>query len=86
MSLQFTVFDIHTSSSGYCHDHLSITDGDGTALINKLCGSLQFAAITSNTNMIEIYFSSDQSGAASGFSLTWSAVEPTAATTGASQL
>ena len=38
LSLQFTAFDIEADST--CdYDHLTITDGDGTTLMEKSCGS-----------------------------------------------
>ena len=38
LSLQFTAFDIESCSSCWC-DHLTITDSDGTTLMEKSCGS-----------------------------------------------
>ena len=38
LSLEFTAFDIEYHPN--CHwDHLTITDGDGTTLMEKSCGS-----------------------------------------------
>ena len=91
LSLEFSAFNIHSSSSGSCNDHLTITDGDGTTLMEKSCGSNYNgyiyiggqsissslpAAITSRSNMIKVVFSTDGSGRESGFSLSWTAVTP----------
>ena len=74
LSLTFSAFDIHYSGS--CNDHLTITDGDGTTLMEKSCGSSLPAAITSRTNMIKVVFSTDSDVTESGFSLSWTAVTP----------
>ena len=74
LSLTFSAFDIHYSSS--CNDHLTITDGDGTTLMEKSCGSSLPNAITSITNSVKLVFITDDSGAESGFSLSWTAVTP----------
>ena len=40
ISLQFTAFNIIKKWDSTCdHDHLTITDGDGTTLLEKSCGS-----------------------------------------------
>ena len=39
LSLQFTAFDIEPAFQSPCNDHLTITDGDGTTLMEKSCGS-----------------------------------------------
>ena len=74
LSLQFTAFDIDFSSSGYCNDFLTITDSLGTTLMEKLCGSVELSAITSTSNSIELYFSSDLSVELSGWSMSWNAL------------
>ena len=73
LSLTFSAFDIH-SSGGSCNDHLTITDGDGTTLMEKSCGSSSLAAITSISNMIKLYFSTDGSGTSTGWNVSWTAV------------
>ena len=73
MSLQFTAFDIESDST--CRwDHLTITDGDGTTLMEKFCGFYLMAAITSISNMIRIHFSTDGSDTSTGWNLSWTAV------------
>ena len=78
--LQFTAFDIgyHPIFCANCScDHLTITDGDGTTLMEKGCGSSMPANITSATNAIELIFSSDHFDSGnSGWSANWSAVTP----------
>ena len=78
--LQFTAFDIgyHPIFCANCScDHLTITDGDGTTLMEKSCGSSLPANITSATNAIELIFSSDHFDSGnSGWSANWSAVTP----------
>ena len=75
LSLQFTAFDIESHST--CdYDHLTITDGDGTTLMEKSCGSSLPAAITSRTNSVTLIFSTDDSYAKTGWSVNWTAVTP----------
>ena len=73
ISLQFSAFYIEYDST--CrYDHLTIMDGDGTTLMEKSCGSSLPAAITSISNMIRIYFSTDGSGTSTGWNVSWTAV------------
>ena len=84
ISLQFTAFDIEPYfTCGY--DHLTITDGDGTTLMDSSCGFsccpswsnyFQPPIITTRSNRVEIFFHTDRSGSSSGWSLSWSAVTP----------
>ena len=89
VTLQFTAFDIESSSTcGY--DHLTITDGDGTALMEKSCGSTSGgvfvggqsigntlpADITSTSNIVKLVFKTDSSSTRPGWSVSWSAVTP----------
>ena len=87
ISLQFTAFQIEAQydydyetyeydyeSVNFCYDHLTIMDGDGTTLMEKSCGSSLPAAITSISNMIRIYFSTDGSGTSTGWNVSWTAV------------
>ena len=73
ISLQFAVFDIRSGGS-QCEDTLSITDGDGTLLMNKSCHILLPKAIISTSNIVNMVFSTDGYGAASGWKVGWSAV------------
>ena len=86
LRLEFTAFaiwvcgDIETCSC----DFVKITDGDGTTLMDNICGysdrdpssSLFFQPpiITSKTNKVEIYFHTNDWYTTSGWSLRWTAV------------
>ena len=76
LSLQFTAFDIESHST--CdYDHLTITDGDGTTLMEKSCGNSLPADITSTSNVVNLLFITDYyDGENSGWSVSWSAVTP----------
>ena len=77
ISLQFNAFDVDASDpSGYCWDHLTITDGDGTTLMEKSCGFTLPAAITSTTNNVSLVFKTSFVGSRPGWSAVWSAVTP----------
>ena len=78
LSLEFNAFNIQ-GDSWDCRDrddHLTITDGDGTTLMDKSCGSSLPAAITSISNTVKIMFSTDSYRTESGWSLNWTAVTP----------
>ena len=70
LSLQFTAFKIESCSNCDC-DHLTITDGDGTILMKKSCGSSMPAEIRSRSNIVNVVFHTDRSGTRSGWSLSW---------------
>ena len=75
LSLQFTAFDIEADST--CgDDHLTITDGDGTILMKKSCGSSMPAEIRSRSNIVNVVFHTDRSGTRSGWSLSWRVWSP----------
>jgi len=75
ISLQFTEFNIESHST--CrYDHLTITDGDGTTLMEKRCGSTIPADIRSTSNIVKLVFITDSTGWSTGWSLSWSAVTP----------
>ena len=82
ISLQFTAFDIHTYPWDYDHltcdyDHLTITDGDGTTLMEKSCGTTIPAAIRITSNLVNLVFSTDRfDDGNSGWSVSWSTVTP----------
>ena len=91
LSLQFTAFDIEPAFQSPCNDHLTITDGDGTTLMEKSCGSTSEgnvnvggqslgsslpAAIRSTSNVVNLVFSTNGSGTYTGWSVSWSAVTP----------
>ena len=88
ISLQFDAFRIEYSST--CrYDHLTITDGDGTTLMEKSCGSTSDGnvvigsqsigsslppAIKSRSNTIKLVFTTDDWGTNTGWSVSWRAV------------
>lgn len=55
-------------------DYLQVTDGDGSVLLKKSCGTTKPDPFTSKTNKINVIFHSDYSVTSSGFNLAWSAV------------
>ena len=67
------------------YDFVQVTDGDGTMLMNKSCGYMKVNEsdpnffvppnITSNTNMVTVFFNTDGTGAKTGWSLNWRAEE-----------
>ena len=75
LSLQFTAFDIEAHSTCF-FDHLTITDGDGTTLMEKNCGNTLPPAITSTSNIVKLVFITDNLVTRPGWSLSWSAVTP----------
>ena len=78
LSLQFTAFNIAPWCGSTCDcDHLTITDGDGTTLMEKSCGTTLPADITSTSNIVKLVFSTDGTGVTmSGWSVSWTAVTP----------
>ena len=73
--LQFTAFNIEPHSK--CGlDNLTITDGDGTPLMEKTCGSTLPSNITSVTNVVKALFRANANVTESGWSVSWSAVTP----------
>ena len=77
LSLQFTAFDIEYDIYGNCgDDHLTITDGDGTTLMEKSCGSTLPADIISTSNIVKLVFMTDDYDTRPGWSVSWSAVTP----------
>ena len=73
--MQFTAFDVESSST-CSYDHVTIKNGDGTTLMEKTCGSSLPAAVTSASNIVEIYFHTNYATTESGWRLTWIAVTP----------
>ena len=90
LSLRFTAFVIEYQST--CrYDHLTITDGDGTTLMEKSCGTVSDgniliggqsigsslpAAILSTSNVVNLVFTTDGSDTRSGWSVSWIAATP----------
>ena len=92
LSLHFTAFDIQSqSSNGRCLDYLTITDGDGTTLMERSCGSSSVGDlvigdqsmgsslppnVTSTSNIVKLVFSTNGLNTRSGWSVSWGAVTP----------
>ena len=79
VSFKFTAFDIEYQSQ--CNsDYLTITDGDGTTLMEKRCGSSLPESgpdsITSISNMIQLYFKTSTRYSRPGWKITWKAETP----------
>ena len=71
--LHFTAFA--TESSSECkYDHLNITDGDGTTLMGKACGTSLPTDITSVSSTVDLVFRADRSNTAKGWRVSWRAV------------
>ena len=95
LSIEFVAFDIDFDPvlcDLNCNcDHLTITDGDGTILMGKSCGSSSNGSaifegrligsslpptIVTRTNRISITFKTGSLGSRSGWSITWNAAAP----------
>ena len=95
LSIEFVAFDIDFNSvlcDLNCNcDHLRITDGDGTTLMGKTCGSSSNGSaifegrligsslpplIISRSNSISIGFKTGSLNSKSGWSISWKAVLP----------
>merc|ERR1719490_569081 len=91
LSLEFTAFDVYTYYSNCYDDHLTITDGDGTTLMEKSCGPTSDGNIligdqsissslppniTSTSNIVKLVFITDDIDTSPGWSVSWSAVTP----------
>ena len=90
ISLHFTAFNI-IQHSNCPSDHLTITDGDGTTLMEKSCGpdnigNIEIGGqiigfplppnITSRSNVVKLHFRTDFYMESTGWSVSWSAVSP----------
>ena len=74
LSMQFTAFAIQGYKSPCISDYLTITDGDGTTLMEKICGPFVPTNMTSKTNIVNLIFITDNSWNDSGWNLSWSGV------------
>ena len=87
MVLDFNYFAIWYCSECEC-DHIKVTDGDGTILMDKSCGysSKQYdkgddqhfmpPKIITRSNVVHLYFKTDKEDTTSGWSVSWEAVTP----------
>ena len=93
LSLEFTAFDIDyiVWQSTCILDYLIITDGDGTTLMERSCGSssegnVQIGGLNigsslppnviSRSSIVNFIFETSPSNSKSGWSVSWSAVTP----------
>ena len=88
LRMEFTQFAVYVSGTvdDCTGDHVKITDGDGTTLMDKSCGDSSSSPSSSdyflppilmtNTNAVKIFFRTDGSNTKSGWSLSWGAVTP----------
>ena len=88
LRMEFAQFAVYVSGAvnNCTGDHVKITDGDGTTLMDKSCGYSSTSPSSSNyflppivmtnTNVVKIFFRTDGSYTKSGWSLTWGAVTP----------
>ena len=95
LRLEFTHFDVQSSGSTCqgsscqinCYDdYVKITDGNGTTLMDKSCGSSSTdpssfwyflpPILTTGSNRVEILFHTNGIHQSTGWSLSWSAVTP----------
>ena len=89
LTIEFISFDVEYDSN-CTYDHLTITDGDGTTLMEKSCGydgNLVIGGqnqpgltlppkIRSRSNTANFTFVTDDSHRGTGWSVKWSAVTP----------
>jgi len=75
IQIHFTDFDIESHDS-CLYDYVLITDGNGTEILPKSCGSIKPDDVTSFTNKVRVTFYSDDSVQKSGFKLIWFEVFP----------
>ena len=75
IAIKFTAFDVEAHSN--CRwDHLTVTEGDGTPLLARTCGSDPPPDLTSTTSTVRVIFHTDGGGVGSGWRLEWTAVPP----------
>ena len=90
--MEFTAFDVEVND-GTCVDSLTVTDGDGTTLLDETCGGSTYGhlviaggqskgsllpTVISRSNIVFIMFTTSDSIARSGWSLTWPVVSSAA--------
>ena len=79
VTLQFEDFTLgHYNDDFTCNgDHLTITDGDGTIMMDAICGfETPPNMITSRSNTVEIQFVTDSNVNWRGWRLGWRAMTP----------
>ena len=67
VALKFTAFNVEIESwDDSCpYDHLTIKDGDGSTLMEKTCGQSLPENLVSKSNVVKLYFTTDDSVAES---------------------
>ena len=77
IAIKFTAFIVHADMSGIkCFDHLTLTEGDGTPLLVKTCGSDLPPDLTSDTGTVRVIFHTSSIYVRPGWRLEWTAVSP----------
>ena len=78
VAMQFTAFNVESCVSSYCAcDHVTIKNSGESTLMEKTCGSSLPTAVTSTSNIVEVFFHTDNyDDSNSGWRLTWRAVTP----------
>merc|ERR1712013_802970 len=76
VALKFTAFNVEWGDDSCPYDHLTIEDGDGSTLL-ETCGNRLPEDLVSKSNVVKLNFTTDESVAESGWSVTWSAEKPT---------
>ena len=88
LRLQFTDFQVYfTGSVENCTgDHVTVTDGDGTLLMDKSCGFSTYSSthsyyfkppvLLTNTNAVRVNFRNFGGYTHRGWSLNWGAMQP----------
>ena len=86
--MEFTSFYVYVCGGiDTCScDHVKITDGDGTTLMDKSCGISSTdpsdqsyfmpPILTSRSNRVDIFFHTDDTLVSTGWSVSWAAVTP----------
>lgn len=75
IAIKFTAFDVENQDN-CSYDYLTITEGDGTVLMDRTCGSNLPPDIISTTNNVRVIFHTDSDTTRPGWSLEWTAVSP----------
>ena len=90
MKLKFTHFNVFVCDGvvDTCScDFVKITDGDGTTLMDKSCGTISSdpsdplffnasSVMLTKTNTVDIFFDTDDRSISTGWNLSWTAVTP----------
>jgi len=74
ITLSWEAFDVEVFENhcpGCDCDWVKVVDGDGTALMNKTCGTKLPDTITSKTNRLTVEFKTDEGDTKEGFKISW---------------